>query len=138
VSRAIAAKMLPFDFHRQKGIEFRLQIRTKINTGVLSLYVIQIQIPDVRKAFDSTLNAPMKIHLEGDCACEVPPVCLDHTHDQWLQIHGESRSFVKEFVEKSYPVVFVARCEIFAEHYRGGIDCAPLAYLPEIGFIPDN
>jgi hypothetical protein len=51
-SRDIPAKMFLFDFHWQKGFEFRLQIRTKINTGTLSPYVIQVQIADVRKVFD--------------------------------------------------------------------------------------
>jgi hypothetical protein len=45
---------------------------------------------------------------------------------------------VKEFVEKSYPVVFIARYEIFAESYRGGINCARLAYLPEVKLINDH
>jgi hypothetical protein len=138
VSRDIAVKILRFDFHCQNEFEFRLQIRTKINTETLSPYLIQIQIADARKAFDINSKAPTNAHLKGDGACDVPPVCLDHTDDQWLPIHGEPRSSVTEFVEKSYPDFFIARCEIFAERYRGGINCARLAYIPELGFINDN
>jgi hypothetical protein len=130
--------MLPFDFREQKEFEFGLQIRTKISPKALSPYVIQVQIPDIRKAFDINLEAPTNAHLRGNGACKVPHVCLDHTHDEWLQIHGEPKSPVKEFVEKSSPVVFIARCEIFTESYRGGIHCARLVYLPEVRLIDDH
>jgi hypothetical protein len=138
VSRDIPAKMFRVDFHRQKWFEFRLQIRTKINTGTVSPSVIQVQTADVRKAFDINLNATTNVPLAGDGACEVPHVCLDHMHDQRQQIHGEPKSSVTEFVEKSSPVLFIARCKIFTKSYRRGINWAWLAYIRELWFISDN
>jgi hypothetical protein len=109
VSCDIAAKMLQFDFCEQKEFKFGLQTRTKINPKTLSPSVIQVQSGGVRKVFDINLDAPMNVHLRSHGACKVPHVCLDHTQDEWLQIYGEPRSLVQEFVEKSYPVVFIAR-----------------------------
>jgi hypothetical protein len=43
-----------------------------------------------------------------------------------------------KFVEKSYPIVFIACCEIFAEKYEKGINCARLAYVPGLGFLNVN
>jgi hypothetical protein len=80
----------------------------------------------------------MNVHLKGDGTCEVPHVCLDHTHDQWLQIQGEPKFSVKKLVEKSYPVVFMARGEIFAKSCQRGVSCARLVYIPELGLIDDN
>jgi len=74
----------------------------------------------------------------GLSSSEVGHVCFNRLRSQRMQIRSERRTAVKELVQKSHMVVFVAFCEILIKRCRRGIKTAQIPYLRECVLIASD